>query len=140
MKFYGGFWHRCPALEGNSMFYKWRKYKNLKRIINSLPGELATRYGASDYYTPEQVSKTMETKKYSKEFAKYAQVIFIAPEKCVPELMPTESYEIIRTEIANKYFDGDTDFVAKSATWRNVGNTGHSTYGVIQESLGARNR
>jgi len=122
------------------MFYKWRKRKNLKRIIKTLPGELAARYGISDYYTSGQVNKTLEAKAYSEEFANYAQVIFIEPDECVPNLMPKETYEIIRAEIANKYFGGDLGFVAKPLSRRSVGNTGHSTFGNVSEALGTRGR
>ena len=118
------------------MFYKWKKDRNLKRMIHILPGELATRYGVSDFYTSEQVNKTLEAKGYSMEFDRYAQVIFV--ELCVPDLMSKERYEMVRSEIADKYFDSDLNFIAKLVKRRSVGNTGFSTYGNIQESYASR--
>ncbi len=122
------------------MFFKWRKGRNLKRMINLFPGELAVRYGASDYYTPGQVNKTLEAKDYSMEFERYAQVIFVEPDICVPELMSREDYETLRADIADKYFDGDRNFVAALVKKRSVGNTGFSTYGNIQEASALRDR
>ncbi len=109
-------------------------------MLNSLPGELAARYGASDFYTFGQVNKTLEAKDYTMEFEKYAQVIFVEPNICVPDLMSKESYEVLRSDIADKYFDGDLNFIAQLVKRRSVGNTGFTTYGNIQEASVLRNR
>ncbi|MCP4769095.1 MAG: hypothetical protein GY875_22900 [Gammaproteobacteria bacterium] len=112
----------------------------MKRMISLLPRELADRYGASDFYTPGQVSKTLEAKDYSMEFERYALVIFVDPDICQAELISPESYESLRKEIAARYFDGNFNFVAQLVKERSVGNAGFSTYGNIQEASALRPR
>ena len=119
------------------MFGKWKKNRILKRFVFSLPKDLNRRYGSKDYYSIGQLLSTIEDEGYSANFIGYAQVLVLSEEDAIVEIGDQSVYEAIRIELAETYFGGDIEFVAKPISKRGVSNDGYSSNGVTTESVGS---
>lgn len=99
-----------------SIIGNYRKNKAIKSYIVKLPKILSKDYGKSEFYTPEQVSKSIERSGLQTIYAYFAVSMF-----CIRESYDSYyqtpgqavSYDDSRTEIADGYFNSYTDFSPK---------------------------
>lgn len=99
-----------------SLFNNYKKSKAIRSYIIKLPKILSKDYGKSEFYTPEQVSKSIERSGLQAVYAYFAISIF-----CVQESYDSYyqnsgqaiSYDDSRSEIADTYFNGHTGFSTK---------------------------
>ena len=91
----------------------FNRKRAIKSYIKKLPSLLAKDYGKSKTYTPMQVKKTIERSKLSVADACYGIAIFSGREAFYQyheEMGESCSYDGMRSEIADQYFQGNCDF------------------------------
>ncbi len=99
-----------------SIINHYKKNKAIKSYIVKLPKILSKDYGKSEFYTPQQVSKSIERSGLQTIYTYFAISMF-----CVRESYDSYyqtpgqavSYDDSRTEIADSYFNSYTDFSPK---------------------------
>lgn len=99
-----------------SIINHYKKNKAIKSYIVKLPKILSKDYGKSEFYTPQQVSKSIERSGLQTIYTYFAISMF-----CVRESYDSYyqtpgqavSYDDSRTEIADSYFNSYTDFTPK---------------------------
>ncbi len=99
-----------------SIINDYKKNKAIKSYIVKLPKILSKDYGKSEFYTPEQVSKSIERSGLPTIHTYFAISMF-----CVQESYnryyqtpgQAVSYDDSRAEIAGSYFNSHTDFSPK---------------------------
>lgn len=99
-----------------SIINHYKKNKAIKSYIVKLPKILSKDYGKSEFYTPQQVSKSIERSGLQTIYTYFAVSMF-----CVRESYDSYyqtpgqavSYDDSRTEIADSYFNSYTDFSPK---------------------------
>ncbi len=85
----------------------------IKSYLKKLPRLLAKDYGRSKIYTPMQVKKTIERSKLNTRYVCYGISIFSGREAFDlyhQEIGESCSYDGMRSVIAEKYFDGNSEF------------------------------
>lgn len=99
-----------------SLINGYKKNKAIKSYIVKLPKILSKEYGKSKHYTPEQVSKSIERSGLQTVYAYFAISIFCTQQSYDSYYQPSGqavSYDESRSEIADSYFNGHTDFSPK---------------------------
>jgi len=99
-----------------SIITNFKKKRAIKSYLVKLPKILSKDYGKSEYYTPEQVSKSIERSGLQTIYAYFAISIF-----CVRDSYDsyykssdeTVNYDESRAAIADTYFNGYSDFSPK---------------------------
>ena len=100
-----------------SIITNFKKKRAIKSYLVKLPKILSKDYGKSEFYTPEQVSKSIERSGIQTIYAYFAISIF-----CVRDSYDnyyqtsdeTVSYDESRAAIADTYFNGYSDFSPKN--------------------------
>lgn len=91
-------------------FQRRPQRKAIALYLAQLPGLLAKDYGARGPYTPAQVERAISRHRIGAgEFSAYSLAIFCDRDD-VAETRPEIDYDTLRAEIAEAFFDGDTNF------------------------------
>lgn len=117
------------------MFEEWKKRRAIRSFVTQLPKDLAARYGRG-IYTVAQVTATLEQGNYSEKYRGYAFAMCLSTEDAAELLGDTEIVEALSTEIANRFFDGDTTLTVKVSQGKTGGISGQDSIGVGYESTG----
>ena len=99
-----------------SIINHYKKNKAIKSYIVKLPKILSKDYGKSEFYTPQQVSKSIERSGLQTIYTYFAISMFCVRESYDSYYQPSGqavSYDDSRTEIADSYFNSYTDFSPK---------------------------
>ena len=108
-------------------------------MVAELPRLLAQRYGNSDSYSRAQVRKTLEAAGYRGRYVEYAYALCLNAADAERELDNRVVSARLRKELADEFFDGDTDFTIKLRRRGEVGNSAHTSIPLTDQALGARN-
>lgn len=122
------------------MFFPWFKRKKVDRHLSTMAAALLKRYGRHSDCTQGQVSatlKALDTKPYLRP---YSYAVFLSRKAALRHFNGVGRYEQRLKEIADLLFEGDLSEVGKFQKPRKVGNSGHSSYGIITEASGANNQ
>ena len=115
-------------------------FKNsaIKKYYNQLYLLMTQRYGASDTYTKGQILRTVNECGFKKKYSVYALGIFL--EKGLFEQLADEYPDVdlkaVRKEIAEKFFNGNTEYSFNQVRAGMVGNSGHDSIGANYGSSG----
>ncbi|NQZ12727.1 MAG: hypothetical protein HRT35_36710 [Algicola sp.] len=108
------------------------KNRAIKKYYNQLYPLLNQRYGANDTYTKGQILRTVNECGFKEKYAVYALGIFL--EKDLFEQLADEYHDVdldaVRKELADKFFNGNTEYSFKQDKAVFVGNAGHSSIGA----------
>ncbi len=99
-----------------SIINHYKKNKAIKSYIVKLPKILSKDYGKSEFYTPQQVSKSIERSGLQTIYTYFAVSMFCVRESYDSYYQPSGqavSYDDSRIEIADSYFNSYTDFSPK---------------------------
>lgn len=99
-----------------TLFENFKRNRAIKSYIVKLPKILSKDYGKSEFYTPEQVSKSIERSGLVAMYGYYAISMFCTRDSFDSYHQATDellSYDNARSEVAGDYFNGYTDFSAK---------------------------
>lgn len=91
----------------------FKRNRAIKSYIKKLPGLLAKDYGKAKTYTPKQVKKTIERSGLSVSNACFGIAMFsgkTAFDQYHQEIGEPCNYDGMRCEIADKHFNGNSDF------------------------------
>ena len=114
------------------MFSNWKKKRYIKKFLTVLPSELASRYGAGDFYTKGQVKTTLKALGFGETYSGYALAIFLSQNDGVEALSGAEIYNAIRKEVADLFFNGHLDFKFQNTRFSKIGNSGHCSTGAVE--------
>lgn len=92
---------------------KFKRNRAIKSYIKKLPSLLAKDYGKSKDYTPNQVRRTIERSGLNVDDACYGIAMFSSREafnKYHQEIGENCDYDVMRSEIAERYFQGNSRF------------------------------
>jgi hypothetical protein len=132
------------------MFDLIRRYK-LKKVfhnyLHQLGPELPRRYGMLDQYTVLQIEATAGVLKLSSQYLPYAIALY-RHEESVNTIerhnISQEFLNILRAEIADAIFDGDTDFSASESIkagssygWKGGRPNGYVTSQAVWHTFGS---
>ena len=117
-----------------------RKWIAIRRYAKSLGPELQRQYGRAKHYTPAQVKRVVEQRRYSIDWLCFALCMYCGRSDFDAYHRATgEScdYDAMRGEVAERFFDGNTSFtgldvVDAGSSWSDGGGTadaGHSGNG-----------
>ncbi|MBC74967.1 MAG: hypothetical protein CME64_03050 [Halobacteriovoraceae bacterium] len=93
------------------IFKRFIKARHLRIIAKNFLSHLQNRYGASSYYTYNQITKTLHECGFDNSLVQYPMAMYLTNEdfeQLMNELKLTYDYEILRKEIAAKYFKGES--------------------------------
>lgn len=84
----------------------------IRSYIRRLPRQLLRSYGDCRHYTPQQVKRGIERAGLNKSYTSYAAAMYCRREDFDAEYstQPPSDYNVLRAEIAGRYFGGDADF------------------------------
>lgn len=91
----------------------YKRNSAIKEYIKRLPGLLAKDYGKSKTYTPKQIRSTIERSNMNVTCACYGIAMFSTKEafdEYHEEIGEPCDYVVMRSEVADKHFAGNTDF------------------------------
>jgi len=91
----------------------FNRNRAIKSYIKKLPSLLAKDYGKSKTYTPKQIKKTIERSRLSVTDACFGIAMFSGREafdQYHQEIGESCDYDGMRSEIADKHFNGNGDF------------------------------
>ncbi len=120
-------------------FEEWRKRRVLRRMVAELPQLLAQRYGNSGSYSPAQVHRTLEAASYRGRYLEYVYALCLSAADAERELGDPMVSARLRKELADEFFEGDTDFTIKLRRRGDVGNSAHTSLPLIDQAAGAQN-
>ena len=89
------------------------KRRSIRKYLTRLAVLLKTDYGASEIFTAKQVAATIERHKLGSKHHLYAVALFSPASEFESYFEGSEtniSYEAARQEIADTYFNGDSNF------------------------------
>jgi len=120
---------------------KFKRNRAVKSYIRKLPRQLAKDYGKSRTYSPQQVRKSIERSKLSVADACYGIAMFSGREAFDiyhRETGETCNFDAMRSEIAEKFFDGNCDFEVSdiSSVSSDFGDTAGTDSGASHDSGG----
>ena len=94
-------------------YANFKKDNAIRSYLLRLPNILASNYGQSNIYTPEQVLRSVELSVLSQDYKSYAVAMFCdrdAFERYYQTAGEPWVYDDIRTKIANLHFNGYVHF------------------------------
>ena len=102
------------------------KNRAIRKYFKRLYPCLKNRYGLREKYTKGQIIRTISECGFSEKYHIYALAIFLDKDNFMSLVSeyPNIHLNNVRNEIADKYFDGDLEYVYKDIHSRSVGNTG----------------
>jgi len=106
----------------------------IKKYVFALPALLAKDYGKLDTYTAKQVLATLTRNQLSSKYKLYALAMYCPLHEYDSQSTlkkPDFTYETYRQEIADLYFDGDTNFKPPKIK-SNDGNVGGTPGGASE--------
>ncbi|MGP8291886.1 DUF6559 family protein [Vreelandella zhanjiangensis] len=95
----------------------FRKKRAIKSYIEHLPKILAKDYGRADYYSQLQVRCSIERSRLNPRYEHYALAMYARPSEFMvyqQEANDDFSYEALRTEIGEAFFNGNNEFNCSS--------------------------
>ena len=99
-----------------SVINNFKKKRAIKSYLVKLPKTLSKDYGKSEFYTPEQVSKSIERSGLQTIYAYFAISMFCVRDSYDSYYQTSDetvSYDESRAAIADTYFNGYSDFSPK---------------------------
>jgi hypothetical protein len=111
-----------------------RKWIAIRRYAKSLGPELRKRYGRAQYYTPAQVKRVAEERRYNMDLLCYALCMYCGRTEFDTYHRATGEpcdYDAMRGEVAERFFGGDASFTAldvvdASSSWSDSGGAADS--------------
>jgi hypothetical protein len=100
----------------NHLYRTWRKRRAIRSYVRKLPGLLAKRYGYKRWYTPAQIRRTAEDYDLDTDYLCYAYATYADVADFVAfhtESGQSCSYEEMRGEVADHFFQGHSDFTTQ---------------------------
>jgi hypothetical protein len=92
-----------------------QKWLALRSYAKGLGADLKRRYGKQKHYTAAQVRRTAELRRYNIAYLCYALCIYCTPGEFAEYHRATGEacdYAAMRSEVADRFFDGDAAFNA----------------------------
>ena len=90
-----------------------KRRKAIKSFVYKLPLEVHRRFGDKQFYSLEQVERTLENGKYDRAFSAYAYALLCSRkdfDSFFGELKLKCTYDSLRMFVSKKYFNGIFDF------------------------------
>ena len=112
---------------------RFRKYRTIRRYFR-IRRILAKRYGASKYYTPQQIEKTLESLNIPSEYIHYAQAIYSDEatfSEYYTQIGDGYNYQELREEISDTFHVSDLSTLENSISLSDgdSGESGFSDHG-----------
>lgn len=110
-----------------------KKKKATKVFLAKLPTDLKNRYGVKAFYTLGQLESTLTQKYYPQSFQDYAFASFLNEEEAIEKFGSSDQIQSLRADVANWFFEGDINYVAKLTHQRQVGNEAHCSERFVDD-------
>ena len=92
-----------------------RKWFAIRSYARRLPKDLVKRYGRSEYYSPAQIVRTVETLRFNSEWIAYAFCMHCRfADIASSHSAVAEQWSLLRNEIGKRFYRGSTDFTSES--------------------------
>ena len=101
---------------------------------------LQKRYARSGNCTQGQVSATLRAMKAKESLWPYSYAVFLSDDEALEHFKGAEGYEQIVKEVADLLYQGDVAAVGEFRKAIQVGNSGHSSFGVEDEYIGTHDQ
>ena len=92
-----------------------RKWFAIRSYARRLPKDLVKRYGRSEYYSPAQIIRTVETLSFNSDWIAYAFCMHCRfSDIASSHSAVAEQWSALRSEIGKRFYRGSTDFTSES--------------------------
>ena len=112
------------------MLHQYFQKKAVAKYLKTLPSVLQADYGGGNYYSFGQINTVVSKCNLPIKHMKFAIAAFTNPSDIAgifSKYFPTENGLATRAQIADWFFDGDIEFVAKNSPLSKVGNSGNDS-------------